>query len=1190
MNKRFLSTLLFGALFIASTSMFVSCKDYDDDIKNLQTQIDKAALKSQLDALQTTLDNAKANAESSMKNLEAKLNAQAEANAANAANADELQKQIDAVKAAADAAAKDLAAKIEAAAKAAADAQAAADKAQQSADQVAKEAAELARAAQEAAEQAVKEAVAKLNEQNAELQKQIENLGRQMTEYVKADELAKQIEELKREIALRDNVGDEADFYKAAIEELYQAITSIEIIDSFTGYDFVNGGTTYYWDGVNIIPYYSWAEAQGKDAAYFAWAGRFHFPLTHGFVPETSEFGDNELLYYDIEGKPELVEPFVKYFEGDDVKDPTYGLIVRVNPVNVDLTTCDIMLINSLGESLADYVTVGTPQRYGTLYTRSPKYIDNGLWILPFEVSKGIDENAFKMETTIGGYISGDYETYNPPYDGYDHTLPIVYAVAVNNTQTNDEDRYVISSYDVSFDYNPYVPANHFTFYVSNESGAERSVEYIHNRYQGIPAYSGYAHPIYGDNTNVFWGDNYELEWQASRPGITVPTAVPVLGGPTQNVQENNNLWSGDPVYMNDIRRGYQCFAVGFNEAFTIHDIAAYTEAGDNVAIDSIYVVLDKKNAVESEPSEINAWEGYQHNNGIEGLNQHASAAKGITMKVTDPRAKGDVIGFRVFAVNRDGTLVDPDGRAFYILVTDKATDDQIGANVTATIQGNTDTSNKMETAGMWKSNMYYEIAVATTNPKIIIGDTDGDGLPEAIPAVLDYFHFNWDGVTPNPWTIWTGSQYTGNVDYVGYNVLHGGLNALTITPTNIENLIDGATYTFYLTAYEYISGTRVDRNVTTITLTKVMPDQAKKLTFRPKQETEDGSGNVIAYMIPNKYYTYAYPYAINETFAWWPGCQDFATQNWEGISYRAGMEIAYDARGTKATNGFKNLTNIFYNLSQNGQNGRDKDANVYDEDEWDKTFEFIFGTSLRNAANNADIDLVDATGKGVAWEHPGNSYNGAYYSELEKYMLDVATPYIDGQTQHAVSYGTDYQGISSTMKDAMTVDHFNQDYYKARTDHPLTFTYACWHHASDGTWKWTGKQPELQWKHEGNNTQYAELKTIVGKNSYDPDFFGNGSSTGMTLRGLLIDKHFLELTDRIMLVYNYGKADAQINPYFVPTIDETKADKEIVFIQTKTQTEAAPTADHTETLLITCKDAFDHDVVLALPVTIKRP
>ena len=103
MNKRFLSTLLFGALFIASTSVFVSCKDYDDDIKNLQTQIDKAALKSDLDALQKTLDNASVNAAASLEKLEAKLQAQIdEAVKTSGANAEELQKQIDAVKAAAD--------------------------------------------------------------------------------------------------------------------------------------------------------------------------------------------------------------------------------------------------------------------------------------------------------------------------------------------------------------------------------------------------------------------------------------------------------------------------------------------------------------------------------------------------------------------------------------------------------------------------------------------------------------------------------------------------------------------------------------------------------------------------------------------------------------------------------------------------------------------------------------------------------------------------------------------------------------------------------------------------------------------------------------------------------------------------------------------------------------------------------
>ena len=39
MNKKFLSAILFGALMVSSTGTFVSCKDYDDDIDNLQGQI-----------------------------------------------------------------------------------------------------------------------------------------------------------------------------------------------------------------------------------------------------------------------------------------------------------------------------------------------------------------------------------------------------------------------------------------------------------------------------------------------------------------------------------------------------------------------------------------------------------------------------------------------------------------------------------------------------------------------------------------------------------------------------------------------------------------------------------------------------------------------------------------------------------------------------------------------------------------------------------------------------------------------------------------------------------------------------------------------------------------------------------------------------------------------------------------------
>ena len=66
MNKKFLSAILFGALMVTSTGTFVSCKDYDDDIENLQGQINKLATKeemsSQIASLQSALSAAAAEA------------------------------------------------------------------------------------------------------------------------------------------------------------------------------------------------------------------------------------------------------------------------------------------------------------------------------------------------------------------------------------------------------------------------------------------------------------------------------------------------------------------------------------------------------------------------------------------------------------------------------------------------------------------------------------------------------------------------------------------------------------------------------------------------------------------------------------------------------------------------------------------------------------------------------------------------------------------------------------------------------------------------------------------------------------------------------------------------------------------------------------------------------------------------
>ena len=118
MNKKYLSAILFGTLLAASTGTFTSCKDYDDDIKALQEQIDKngttvGTLQEQLTAQLTALQAALQTAQST----------------ADAANADAAKAQAaaDAAKAAGDAAAAEAAqAKVlaEAAKKAAADAEA----------------------------------------------------------------------------------------------------------------------------------------------------------------------------------------------------------------------------------------------------------------------------------------------------------------------------------------------------------------------------------------------------------------------------------------------------------------------------------------------------------------------------------------------------------------------------------------------------------------------------------------------------------------------------------------------------------------------------------------------------------------------------------------------------------------------------------------------------------------------------------------------------------------------------------------------------------------------------------------------------------------------------------------------------------------------------------------------------------
>ncbi|MCI9285195.1 MAG: hypothetical protein HFJ91_05280, partial [Muribaculaceae bacterium] len=57
MNKKFINGLLLATLVVGSAGSFTSCKDYDDDIDNLQNQIDKINV--DLGALQEKINSGK---------------------------------------------------------------------------------------------------------------------------------------------------------------------------------------------------------------------------------------------------------------------------------------------------------------------------------------------------------------------------------------------------------------------------------------------------------------------------------------------------------------------------------------------------------------------------------------------------------------------------------------------------------------------------------------------------------------------------------------------------------------------------------------------------------------------------------------------------------------------------------------------------------------------------------------------------------------------------------------------------------------------------------------------------------------------------------------------------------------------------------------------------------------------------
>lgn len=748
MKRKYFSALFMGALAIASVSTFTSCKDYDDDIDNLQSQIDKAGLQSDIDALKTQLQDAASTASAAKTTAESAL-----AKANDAAVKADVEKAIQKVEVTANKAATDVATAISNAA----NAQTTADGAQKAADAAAK----AAKDAQKQADQAVKDAAAAATTANAaakqaDFEKALERIGNLETSRVTADKLDEKLTQLKEELLGADGdketIGSltvKVNAYKGAVEELYSAVTSVELVETYSG---VNGFTSN-WNTTNGIT-----------------------PLTvemlHGLISDDSKFGDEN-------GND--AKPIVEYVKGKDidVKDDA-SIVVRVNPVNADLTKgAKIILLNSKGESLEDIVKVGTPSKFDKLITtRAAATVKTGLWKLPLSVAEGVSEEDFKKAVTVK--------------DENGNEKAILYAVAINNTVDSKAeaaaDRYVVSTYDVKPTYNKFVPSNDFTFKVGGKDVSE-----IHNRWTG--------YEIVGENSNFSSDKNPELAWANDA------AAEPVLEGEKKNVEKANYR-----SHRSDVRYWNSLLQVEVGKPFSITDL----KTSDNTAADYYYVVLDKDNAIESGVSELNAWKNYE----IDNLNKVVPASENLTLTIQTEAANHDIIGFRVYAVNKDGKLLDPDGKAFYVVV---------GENYTSGIVGNLDAVNKIT-----EKKDFSPVDGVSYGPWELVADNNACPLSEK--PVFAAVYYDKDG------------NETTNMSEV---------TKIAFKVNNPALIADGATVSLKSTLRKYTDNNFYEVGTVTATYTKVLPKAfPADITFRPAQETGKGTGYFIAYMTPENGYT----------------------------------------------------------------------------------------------------------------------------------------------------------------------------------------------------------------------------------------------------------------------------------------------------------------------------------------------
>ena len=708
MKRKYLSALLMGVLTLTSVSTFTSCKDYDDDISNLQGQIDKLATADQLSQKVAELQALISSNKSDITSLQSELAKKTTLDEVKAVLANYATKEyVDGADATLQAAIKALetgkVAELEAAVKAA---QAAADKAAEDAKAANAEILETLKTLATKAEvseaaDAAQKAIAAVESNNAEALKKAQ---------------AEILETLK-DYATKENLKDVADAAQKALDDA-QKDNSKALADLDTAVkNAQTKANTAAADASKALADLATTTKNAADALKQANDNKATLAevaesLGKGYSKENTvadaikaikaQIGTPNKELGTLDTRLAAIESVLNGVKDDDTK---LGLATKVTNIE-----------NKLKDIIGEYTTMVTEVSLVGSYhlnTNQGREWDDvlmgkaDLQFMSDNVAADLTFGKGQKDNT-GAVVAeaSNQQTYKKGTPFNNETSIVVRVNPTNAELTKNTTIKLVDSKgrDLS-DVLELGTPERFNTLLSRASAASGlwtipvkvkagvATDKIEQKVGGTGADRN-NHVLYAvaikntatekDAQDRYVTSTYDLTVQAPT-GFTAATSLKdvKIWSETTMGYDNAITLNGNKKFAGST--GGDEVSAKNNEKINI-DFSAYKDQ-----IQYFYVVRDDNNVdSESGTSAINAWNSYKYN----GLGKVVKADEGGVLTVDINKGQvGDEIGFRIFAVNYNGTLVPTTGDSFVVYVGEQQNQASVAGNINVTKETNNTTA-----------------------------------------------------------------------------------------------------------------------------------------------------------------------------------------------------------------------------------------------------------------------------------------------------------------------------------------------------------------------------------------------------------------------------------------------------------------------------------------------------------------